>query len=155
MDESRFGRLNERQKQCLRLYNAKFEAKEIAKRLNISPHTVNEHLRDARRILGVDRSIQAARMLGEYERDNRLGTEPIGVGRPAEVGHAKDGAPARSPASVRRNRYRLGPFDRLKIILALAFGAAALTGALIEAGDVITRLIQTRHIDLSDTPHRQ
>jgi len=50
-EPSDLARLNEREKQALRLFFAGLEAKEIARELSISPNTVNQHLRDARRFL--------------------------------------------------------------------------------------------------------
>src|ERR1700760_2870346 len=122
MDESRIGRLNERQKQCLRLYHAQLEAKEIAKKLGIPPHTVNEHLRDARRILGVGRSIHAARLLAEHERDNSLGAEPFGVDPEQQTEEKKDATLPETTATVaRKSRYHLTTLQRLGLIVAIAF----------------------------------
>src|SRR3546814_10879605 len=70
-------RLNERQKECLRLFYANLEVKEIASEIGLSPNTVKKYLLDARRTLGVSRSMQAARILVEYERDTR-GVPQIG-----------------------------------------------------------------------------
>jgi Sigma-70, region 4 len=50
-EPSDLARLNEREKQALRLFFAGLEAKEIAREFSISPNTVNQHLRDARRFL--------------------------------------------------------------------------------------------------------
>ncbi len=153
-DPDRLARLNERQKACLRLYYQGLEAKEIARELGISPNTVNQHFRDARRILGVARSVQAARLLAEAEGHNRIGTDPRRIAA-AERADQMGGAalPETSGRIARKNRYGLGLLTRLGIIIALAFGAAAATGALIEVSDVITRFIEARHIDLSDPPN--
>lgn len=127
-DPDRIARLNPRQREILRLFQ-QFEAKEIAQKLGISPHTVNEHLRDARRTLGVGRSILAARALSEYERDNRIGAEPIGVG--SEDGERQEGeaidAGLPEPI-VRKPRYAFGTLQRVGLIVAVAVGAVVLLG---------------------------
>jgi DNA-binding CsgD family transcriptional regulator len=146
-------RLSAREKEILRLVSENYEAKQIALRLGISPHTVNDHMRAARRTLGVARTMEAARLLTAYERPNRLGTEPIGIDTEPQTADPTEATPPDETVAVRKIRYRLGFLTRLGIIVALAFGAAAATGALIEVSDVITRLIQTRHIDLSDSPY--
>ncbi|GAA0731919.1 MULTISPECIES: helix-turn-helix domain-containing protein [Sphingomonas] len=55
--------LTEREKTTLRLLLAGHDAKSIARELELSVHTVNERLRDARRKLGVASSREAARRL--------------------------------------------------------------------------------------------
>lgn len=155
MDENGLSRLPERQKEVLRLVFQNYEAKQIAQSLGISPHTVNDHMRAARRTLGVARTRDAARLLVNYEHPNRIGTDLIGIDAKPEPGDGDKAMPPDEAVAARKNRYRLGSWGRLMMILALAFGAAALTGALIQAADVITRLIQTRHIDLSDTSNRK
>ena len=146
--------LNLRQKEVLRLVYQNYEAKQIAQLLGISPHTVNDHMRAARRLLGAPRTMDAARLLAIFEDPNRLGTKPIGIDSGARSVESPETAPSVETVVVRRSRYRLGSLARLGIIVALAFGVAAATGALIEVSDVITRLLQTRHIDLSDSTHR-
>jgi DNA-binding CsgD family transcriptional regulator len=67
MDDDRFGKLTERQRECLRLVFRGFEVKEIARELDLSPTAVVERLRGARRALGVESSREAARLLAGYE----------------------------------------------------------------------------------------
>lgn len=155
MTSRRFDQLNERQKQCLRLYYANLEVKEIGEELGLSPNTVKKYLRDARRILRVHRSMQAARLLVEHERDTQgisparfLGDPPDAV----DIGVAPDEA---TVSSVARNRYRLGILVRIGLIIAFAFGAVALGGALIVGADAITRILTGYEIDISDPPYRQ
>jgi DNA-binding CsgD family transcriptional regulator len=77
--------LTEREKQTLRLLVRGHDAKSIACMLELSVHTINERLRDARRKLGVSSSRSAARLLidaeehdPEYLRDDHLGdAQPI------------------------------------------------------------------------------
>lgn len=63
--------LTEKEKQTLRLMLRGHDAKSLARHLDISVHTVNERLRDARRKLEVSSSREAARMVLETE-----GTDP-------------------------------------------------------------------------------
>ena len=70
--ESRVGRLSKGQLDCLLLVDQHLSSKEIAVELGISPHTVDQRIRGALQILGVDRRSQAARLVtqvrGPYQR---------------------------------------------------------------------------------------
>ena len=143
--------LSERQKQCLRGFYDNLSAKEIGLRLGLSPHTVNEHLRDARRLLGVARSMDAARMLVAAEGDKRIVPDPVGV---ESADDANDIGEADRVDSA-RNRYNLTFLQRIGTTLALAFGAVALAGALIVGADAINRIFLGYGIDISDQPYRK
>jgi len=64
-----FRALTEKEKQTLRLIVRGHDAKSIARRLDLSVHTINERLRDARRKMAVSSSREAARLLLEVETD--------------------------------------------------------------------------------------
>jgi len=68
----RVARLSAGQLDCLRLVDQHLSSKEIAAELNISPHTVDQRIRGALHILGVERRTQAARLVarhrGPYQR---------------------------------------------------------------------------------------
>src|SRR5947209_1373133 len=68
----RVARLSQGQLDCLRLVDQHLSSKEIAAELNISPHTVDQRIRQALQILGVERRSQAARIVaqvkGPYQR---------------------------------------------------------------------------------------
>jgi DNA-binding CsgD family transcriptional regulator len=68
----RLARLTSGQLDCLRLVDEHLSSKEIAGRLGISSHTVDQRIRGALHILGVERRSQAARLVakhpGEYQR---------------------------------------------------------------------------------------
>jgi DNA-binding CsgD family transcriptional regulator len=51
---------------CLRLVDQHLSSKEIATELEISPHTVDQRIRGALHILGVERRSQAARIVAQY-----------------------------------------------------------------------------------------
>jgi DNA-binding CsgD family transcriptional regulator len=61
--EQRVARLSEGQRDCLILVDQHMSSKEIAVRLGISPHTVDQRIRQALQILGVERRGEAARMI--------------------------------------------------------------------------------------------
>ena len=61
--EGRIARLSEGQRDCLLLVDQHMSSKEIAVRLGISPHTVDQRIRQALQILGVERRGEAARMI--------------------------------------------------------------------------------------------
>jgi len=59
--------LGDTQKDTLRLLYRGYNAKEIARMHGVHPATVHQRLTAARKALGVNRSIEAARMLAEAE----------------------------------------------------------------------------------------
>lgn len=73
---ARMARLTAGQLDCLRLVDRHLSSKEIAAELKISPHTVDQRVRQALATLGVERRSQAARLVaqhlgpheGEYQR---------------------------------------------------------------------------------------
>ena len=62
----RVARLTAGQLDCLRLVNEHLSSKEIAGRLGISPHTVDQRIRGALHTLGVERRSHAARLVAQY-----------------------------------------------------------------------------------------
>lgn len=69
----RFDLLTPREKECLRLLLYPKRPKDIALATNLSVHTVNGHLKSARRKLGASDSLSAAQMLREYETPSKVG----------------------------------------------------------------------------------
>lgn len=64
--EARIARLSPGQLDCLRLVNEHLSSKEIAGELGISSHTVDQRVRQALQILGVQRRAQAARLVAQH-----------------------------------------------------------------------------------------
>ena len=64
VEESNVARLSDGQLDCLLLVDQHLSSKEIAVELGISPHTVDQRIRQALQILGVERRQQAARLVG-------------------------------------------------------------------------------------------
>ena len=62
----RVARLTPGQLDCLRLVDQHLNSKEIAAELGISPHTVDQRIRQSLQILGVERRAQAARIVSQY-----------------------------------------------------------------------------------------
>lgn len=62
-DQDRISRLSVGQRQCLELVNQHLSSKQIALQLGISPHTVDQRVRQALQILGVDKRGDAARIV--------------------------------------------------------------------------------------------
>src|SRR5919205_1143716 len=63
----RVARLSPGQLDCLLLVDQHLSSKEIAAELHISPHTVDQRIRQALQILGVERRAQAARIVARYK----------------------------------------------------------------------------------------
>ena len=63
---ARVAKLSPGQLDCLRLVDQHLSSKEIAAELKISPHTVDQRIRQALGILGVERRTQAARLVAQY-----------------------------------------------------------------------------------------
>ena len=62
----RVAKLTAGQLDCLRLVDQHLSSKEIAAQLNISPHTVDQRIRQALATLGVERRTQAARLVAQH-----------------------------------------------------------------------------------------
>lgn len=62
----RIARLSQGQLDCLLLVDQHLNSKEIAAEFHISPHTVDQRIRQALQILGVERRTQAARVVARY-----------------------------------------------------------------------------------------
>lgn len=65
----RIARLSPGQRACLRLVQERLTSKDIARELAISPHTVDQRLRQAIEILGVTSRVEAARVFAAQESD--------------------------------------------------------------------------------------
>lgn len=122
MSSADIQKLTPRQKEVLRLLQAGFDTKSIARELDISMHTVTEHLREARRHLGVSNSREAARMLGQAEAGppNIVGPSTMGVVGPTA------GTSSETQSSMNRRLVYLGA--TIMILFATAALAFTLSG---------------------------
>lgn len=75
-----FQALTDKEKETLRLIGRGHDAKSMARHLNLSVHTVNERLRDARRKLEVSSSREAARRLLDTEGEEPKNRVDKGIG---------------------------------------------------------------------------
>lgn len=82
--------LTEREKQALRLLLSGHDAKSTARALDLSVHTVNDRLREARRKLGVSSSREAARLLARSENHAPDNSAHMFLGIAAAPGLAHD-----------------------------------------------------------------
>lgn len=169
--ESRIARLSAGQLDCLLLVDQHLSSKEIAGELNISPHTVDQRIRQALHILGVERRTQAARLVarhrGPYQRlihqsphiepgdpDGhpdpaiRLQIRHAGrAGRAFEVGFNTEQRPAarpflQLPFATRSNpRNEMSVGQRLFWIAAIAIGAAFSAGMYLAGLESLGRLL--------------
>ena len=99
-------RLTDRQKQCLRLVHERFETKDIARELGITPGRVNKIIGEAMIVLGVSRRAAAARLLIRHEasldeksEDRRVGGHSIPLPAPPI---STSSEPAVEPSGSRR-----------------------------------------------------
>ena len=115
-------RLSAGQKDCLRLVMQGYEFKEIARLLNTSPGAINERLREARRVLDVSSSREAARLLAAYEALNDY--RPY-VAMPHGVGLAGEPASLAPPIDCGSGREDAGSADLKEVQAAFVVDAAA------------------------------
>lgn len=67
MKQDRFERLTEKQRECLRLVFMHRSSKEIARELGVGSDAVDQRLKTAMRVLGVESRTEAARLLAQHE----------------------------------------------------------------------------------------
>lgn len=70
MTMSNIENLNDGQRDCLRLVLAHLNSKEIARELGVSPHTVDQRLRTAMRVLNVQSRFEAARKFAAADQEH-------------------------------------------------------------------------------------
>ena len=118
--------LTDREKETLRLLLRGYDAKSIARHLDLSVHTINERLRDARRKLSVPSSREAARLLAEAERADpeHFGDEVLGVTATPPVVLPASHAGHRQGAA-----HRLAWLSGGMLVMSLLIAAAVLAAA--------------------------
>lgn len=129
--------LSDKEKQTLRLLLRGYDAKSIAREFDLSIHTVNERLRDARRKLAVSSSREAARCLAEAEAvtpellgDKRLGN----AARTVSLARERSSQPV--PGWRRTRTWAIGGMALMSLALAL-YALASLTDP-VPAGSAAT-----------------
>lgn len=91
--EERVGKLTKGQLDCLWLVAQHLSSKEIAAELGISPHTVDQRIRQSLHVLGVSRRAQAARLVAQFgEPYQRLIHQPPHIEAAASPGNPEAAA---------------------------------------------------------------
>jgi DNA-binding CsgD family transcriptional regulator len=164
----KFARLTEKEREALRLVHRRLTSKEIAPLLGIQPDAVDARITSATRKLGVSDRGKAAVWLAEHEGpppyqrlvyqspevaadqgDGILGV-PTGdvareVQKPFIVEELLAAAEANASApSEGEKRNRLGHWQRVAIIAAIAFGTIVAAGVLVSALNGLVQLALTR-----------
>ena len=168
----RVARLSPGQLECLRLVDQHLSSKEIAARLDISPHTVDQRIRGALQILGVERRAQAARIVAQYgepyqrliHQSPHVELPPVsrhpdqaishqirhadragGAGGPSLITEQGNGPwpPLQLPFATRSNpRNEMSVGMRLLWIVLIAIGAAFAAGMYLAGLESLSRLLQ-------------
>lgn len=94
MTNSEMDGLNDGQRDSLRLVLANLNSKEIARELGVSPHTVDQRLRTAMRVLNVQSRFEAARKFALMDPENTY--QPLIYQSPAVEPRPKNGKLGRS-----------------------------------------------------------
>ena len=155
----RVARLTPGQLDCLRLVGEHLSSKEIAVELEISPHTVDQRVRQALQILHVERRTQAARLVaqvcGPYQRlihQTPYIEADAGAGHPEstvsiQIRHADRAGEAGDPGFITEQRFgvnrsslqlpfatRNNPRNEMSVGLRLLWIVLIATGAAFSAG---------------------
>lgn len=107
-------RLSDKQCECLDLVLQHLTSKQIAQRLGISHHTVNQRLDTARRVLGVETRLAAALAYG----DAKSIPEPIVYDRPPvhESAFGSDGCEVAAPYRMAYDPAAVGKTDQSNVV---------------------------------------
>lgn len=119
-----FQALTEKEKQTLRLIVRGHDAKSIARHLDLSVHTINERLRDARRKLEVSSSREAARLLLDTEGDGPQNLADKQIGEAAPSADVAQGA---APGTGQGRTQRLTGLITGVVIMSFILGVLALS----------------------------
>jgi DNA-binding CsgD family transcriptional regulator len=114
-----FQALTEKEKQTLRLLLEGHDAKSMARHLDLSVHTINERLRDARRKLSVSTSKEAARLLRQREAvPQSLGDRRFGDAPPPPIDQLS-GQPSTEPPSPPKTAWAIGGLAMIPFLVTL------------------------------------
>jgi DNA-binding CsgD family transcriptional regulator len=102
-------RLTERQKDCLRLVAQGYTSKEIGRKLDLSPSTVDNHILTATQMVSANSRGEAGRFLLSAEARQKLPREPLGLVEPAVSGLVSSSAEGREISYMGRFIWSLPP----------------------------------------------
>lgn len=137
-------RLTQGQIDCLLLVHQLLSSKEIAPRLGISSHTVDQRIRSSLRILGCSSRTKAAQLVASRRKpgsvfDWHSGPAESLVESPTPP---RPKAPLRLPFATKDYpTNELSPLARLKWIVVIACGAAFTVGVYLAGLESLARLI--------------
>lgn len=168
---SPFPSLSERQRACLRLVRDMRKSKEIARELGLSSHTVDSYISEAIEKLGASDRYHAARLLAEHEAplppqsfipdlsrvehtidpgptlapqtwdSSETGDEAI-LARPIGLMSRPASHPFPLPVPTQRRPLNdLSARSRIGWIIAIAIGSLLAFGSLLNAFDVLSRIL--------------
>lgn len=167
MREPSIDSLTEKEIEVLRLVDRHLTSKEIAPILGIAPDSVDARIKRATRKLGFSERGKAAAYLAERETAYQRQVYPLPDVDPAHCYGTLAGpvgtsvreermpfplpispvAEAQAPAPLEGGRKnRLGPWQRLGIIAAIAIGSILAVGAVISALNGLVQLALSRHL---------
>lgn len=148
-------RLSQRQVECLKL-SAFMSDKEIGRELGLSPHTVENHIREAKRKLGVTSRKKALELLTKIPSDGFEGMAGLGENRPAQgvseasvafehnIGALDPQTPFGAYSGLGRWRTTVGwQGPKLVLIVLLALGMALAIGAILAIGLMVFGVVAT------------
>lgn len=135
------GRLTLGERQCLELVASGMVSKEIARILDISPHTVDARLRTATRKLNARNRFAAAQMLIDIQKDcGEADRDLLSTASEISFAPSEDGPSSRTPCApaallskVLAEDADLSVGRRLLLIVAMLVGTAALFTAVAAA----------------------
>lgn len=125
--------LTEREAEVLRLLLNGHTAKSVAAELNLSIHTVNDYLREARKKLGVSSSREAARISGEQEATAHQKNAPEQIGMENQVIPSHNPKPSTQAAGNRRLPWLIG--GTLMIATAIAAALVLASTGSVDDGE--------------------
>jgi DNA-binding CsgD family transcriptional regulator len=150
-------KLSPREKECLRLMLQAMRPKDIARATGLSLHTVNGHLKSARRKLGTNDSLTAARIFGAHESPQKIGGASVSGSPPppqpveGDCTETTTEAGIRSPRSTYPFSTRERPRNSLSVrwrllwpILLLGFVALG-AGMLVSGAASLSMLFLDLH----------
>ena len=105
---ARVAKLTPGQLDCLRLVDQHLSSKEIAVELDISPHTVDQRIRQALNILGVERRTQAARVVAQQAGPYKGAYQRLIHQSPYIPGNDESGQPDAAASNQIRHAGRAG-----------------------------------------------
>jgi DNA-binding CsgD family transcriptional regulator len=117
MSRGHVDKLSEGQREVLRRVNRHMETKEIARELGISPDGVNQRIKAAMRMLGVNKRRDAALLLAEAERQDPYQPlvypprDIVSAGDPETFGPSTESGREHGPASIGAMREEQAIFE--------------------------------------------